>query len=75
MDPPNSLFTANELSRLIVYRAAVQAGFYSDWPLGIRTDALDHAAWTSAREPSIKIPLSALGSGAAPQHLHGELHP
>jgi hypothetical protein len=28
---PNSTFTAAELARLTVYRAAVAAGFYTDW--------------------------------------------
>ncbi|HEV7663515.1 MAG TPA: hypothetical protein VGQ62_08275 [Chloroflexota bacterium] len=27
----NSTFTTQELARLAVYRAAVQAGFYTDW--------------------------------------------
>ena len=27
----NSIFTPSELARLAVYRAAVAAGFYSDW--------------------------------------------
>ena len=29
--PRNSIFTPSELARLEVYRAAVAAGFYSDW--------------------------------------------
>jgi hypothetical protein len=29
--PPNSIFTESELARLAAYRAAVAAGFYTDW--------------------------------------------
>ena len=31
VDKPNSTFTTPELTRLAAYRAAVAAGFYSDW--------------------------------------------
>ena len=31
VDPANGTFTTQELTRLAVYRAAVAAGFYSDW--------------------------------------------
>lgn len=33
----NSTFTSQELARLAVYRAAVAAGFYTDWEGGSET--------------------------------------
>jgi hypothetical protein len=32
MDAPHYAFTPLELQRLIAYRAAVRAGFYTEWP-------------------------------------------
>jgi hypothetical protein len=31
VEPANGTFTKQELARLAVYRAAVAAGFYTDW--------------------------------------------
>lgn len=31
VDQPNGTFTTSELARLAAYRAAVQAGFFTDW--------------------------------------------
>jgi hypothetical protein len=31
VDRPNGTFTNHELARLVAYRAAVTAGFYTDW--------------------------------------------
>jgi hypothetical protein len=32
--PPTAPFGLAEQARLAIYRAAVRAGFYSDWPAG-----------------------------------------
>jgi hypothetical protein len=40
IDPAEGTFTKQELARLAVYRAAVAAGFYTDWDgTGDHTDA------------------------------------
>lgn len=31
IDPPTGTFTTQEVARLMVYRAAVASGFYTDW--------------------------------------------
>ena len=42
LDRPNGTFTNQEIARLAVYRAAVVAGFYSDWDGS--TASTDHEA-------------------------------
>jgi len=41
VDSPTYVFTAQEVSRLTIYRAAVQAGFFSD--IGPATAPIDRA--------------------------------
>ena len=44
-EPPTYMFSARELQRLAVYRAAVVARFYNDHcePVGIRSERLENA--------------------------------
>ena len=42
--PRDSIFTAPELARLAAYRAAVAAGFYSDWDGVDATPGMDELA-------------------------------
>ena len=39
IDPPTGTFTTQEVARLMVYRAAVASGFFTDWIGG--ADSLD----------------------------------
>jgi hypothetical protein len=45
--PPNSTFTTAELARLAAYRAAVAAGFYTDWDGSAATTDTQALAWLS----------------------------
>jgi hypothetical protein len=45
--PLNSTFTAVELVRLAAYRAAVAAGFYTDWDGSAATTDTEELAWLS----------------------------
>jgi hypothetical protein len=45
VDQPSSTFTTQELARLAVYRAAVAAGFYSDWDGSAESTDADVLAW------------------------------
>jgi hypothetical protein len=47
---PNSTFTAPELARLAAYRAAVAAGFYTDWDGSSATTDTDELAWLTGSE-------------------------
>jgi hypothetical protein len=61
MDPQErayGTFTTRELERLAVYRAAVKAGFYSDWDgsasspdIGVLGEVLGHADESGAQRP------------------------
>jgi hypothetical protein len=44
LDRPNGTFTEQEIARLTAYRAAVAAGFFSDWDDGIAPAEGDGAA-------------------------------
>jgi len=54
----NGTFTKRELERLLVYRAAVAAGFYTD------QDGSAEPAETTALEPAEPEPAGAEASGA-----------
>jgi hypothetical protein len=43
--PPNGTFTPQELARLATYRAAVAAGFYTDWDGSAASTDTDELAW------------------------------
>jgi len=45
--PPNSTFTPAEMARLEAYRAAVAAGFYTDWDGSAATTDTEALAWLS----------------------------
>ena len=50
----NSTFTTQELQRLAAYRAAVAAGFYTDWDGSAESTDTEVLAWlrASANEPN-----------------------
>jgi hypothetical protein len=48
--PLNSTFTKLELARLAAYRAAVAAGFYTDWDGSAATTDTEELAWLSGAE-------------------------
>ena len=48
--PPNSTFTTAELARLAAYRAAVAAGFYTDWDGSAASTDTHALAWLSGTE-------------------------
>jgi hypothetical protein len=51
VDNDSSAFTSSELARLEMYRAAVTAGFYSDWDGSATTTDTQALAWlTRPRE-------------------------
>ncbi len=45
VDRPDSTFTTQELERLAAYRAAVAAGFYTDWDGTAQSTDGDMLAW------------------------------
>ncbi|HEY1297844.1 MAG TPA: hypothetical protein VGJ60_32600 [Chloroflexota bacterium] len=45
--PPKGTFTTAELARLAAYRAAVAAGFYTDWDGSATTTDTEELAWLS----------------------------
>jgi hypothetical protein len=45
---PRQVLAPGELARLVAYRAAVRAGFYSDWPV-VSTELSPSASSTSVR--------------------------
>jgi hypothetical protein len=45
LDRPNGTFTTQEIARLAAYRAAVAAGFYSDWDGSTATTDTELLAW------------------------------
>jgi hypothetical protein len=48
--PPNGTFTTQELARLAVYRAAVAAGFYTDWDGSAAATDTEELAWLGGSE-------------------------
>jgi hypothetical protein len=48
--PPNGTFTTPELARLAVYRAAVKAGFYTDWDGSASSTDTQALAWLGGSE-------------------------
>lgn len=48
--PTSSTFTTQELARLVTYRAAVAAGFYSDWDGSAVSTDTAVLAWLPPRE-------------------------
>ena len=48
VDAGSSTFTTHELTRLAAYRAAVAAGFYTDWDGSAASTDVDALAWLSA---------------------------
>ena len=46
--PSTSTFTTTELARLSAYRAAVAAGFFSDWDGSAATTDTEYPAWLRA---------------------------
>jgi hypothetical protein len=48
--PPNGTFTTHELARLGVYRAAVKAGFYTDWDGSASSTDTQALAWLGGSE-------------------------
>jgi hypothetical protein len=55
VDRPESTFTTQELARLAAYRAAVAAGFYTDWDDSARASETDEdtLAWRLPGDGSI----------------------
>jgi hypothetical protein len=49
---PSSTFTADELARLTAYRAAVTAGFYTDWDGSTSSTDTEALAWLRAPHAS-----------------------
>jgi hypothetical protein len=45
VEPANGTFTKQELARLMVYRSAVAAGFYTDWDGSAEATDSDVLAW------------------------------
>jgi len=45
VDNPSSTFTTAELARLATYRAAVTAGFYTDWDGSASSTDIEMLAW------------------------------
>jgi hypothetical protein len=45
VDAGSSTFTTHELTRLAAYRAAVAAGFYTDWDGSATSTDVDALAW------------------------------
>jgi len=48
--PPKGTFTEPELARLAAYRAAVAAGFYTDWDGSAATTDTDELKWLSGTD-------------------------
>jgi hypothetical protein len=48
VDAGSSTFTTHELTRLAAYRAAVAAGFYTDWDGSATSTDVDALAWLGA---------------------------
>ena len=48
--PPKGTFTTAELARLAAYRAAVAAGFYTDWDGSAASTDTQVLAWLSGTE-------------------------
>ena len=53
VDNPSSTFTKNELARMTAYRAAVTAGFYTDWDGSATSTDSDALAWLLRPSPSV----------------------
>lgn len=49
VDQPNGTFTTAELVRLAAYRAAVQAGFYTDWDGSATSTDTAELAWLNCQ--------------------------
>jgi hypothetical protein len=45
IDPPTGTFTTQEVGRLMVYRAAVASGFFTDWESGAERLDTELLAW------------------------------
>jgi hypothetical protein len=52
VDRPDSTFTTQELERMAAYRAAVAAGFYTDWD-GIARDRDSDEGWLLVPDESL----------------------
>ena len=48
--PPKGTFTTAELARLAAYRAAVAAGFYTDWDGSAASTDVETLAWLTGTE-------------------------
>lgn len=48
--PPKGTFTTAELARLAAYRAAVAAGFYTDWDGSAASTDMETLAWLTETE-------------------------
>jgi hypothetical protein len=48
--PPKGTFTTAELARLAAYRAAVAAGFYTDWDGSAVSTDMETLAWLTRTE-------------------------
>ena len=48
VDAGSSTFTTHELTRLAAYRAAVAAGFYTDWDGSATSTDTDALAWLAS---------------------------
>jgi hypothetical protein len=53
VNPPTGTFTTQELERLAAYRAAVKAGFYTDWDGSARSPDMDVLAWLSRADGAV----------------------
>ena len=47
-NPSSSTFTNSELARLAIYRAAVAAGFYTDWDGSATSTDTEALAWLAS---------------------------
>jgi len=53
VDSANSTFTTPELDRLAAYRAAVRAGFYTDWDGSAESTDTDVLGWLRGADGSV----------------------
>ncbi len=63
VDNPSSTFTTTELQRLEAYRAAVAAGFYTDWDGSAESTDCEVLAWL------LQAPVTAAGYPFTPDEI------
>jgi hypothetical protein len=53
--PPKGTFTPAELARLAAYRAAVKAGFYTDWDGSASSTDVEVLAWLGGTRDPLSV--------------------